>query len=456
VRASLAAFAARTAPSILRSATGGTFDVADFGAVGDGAALDTAAIQAAIDRAAAAGGGARVLLRGGRRYLVGTLVLKGGIEFHLADDAEIVASARPGDYTGPAAITADGAEGLTISGSGSINGRSPEFMVRYDPIDEWWRPRPFRPRLVALTGCRRLDIRDITLKQAASWTLHLLGCEDARVSRIRIRNQLDVPNCDGIDPDHCRNLEISDCDIECGDDAIVVKTTRAGAAFGPSSNIRVRDCTIRTQDSGVKIGTETTQDISSVRFERCTILSSCRGICIQLRDEGNISDVAFSDIRFVSRYFSAPWWGRGEAVSLTAIPRAPGAKLGILSGVRIARVSGRAENSLRLSGSPESRLRDIRLDDVAIEFDRWTKYPGGVWDNRPTTAEPGIEPHGTPGFAVRHADQVVLSQCKVEWGAHAPDSFTHALEAQDVTGLLYPGFSGTAAHPGRDPAVAIS
>jgi polygalacturonase len=465
------------------------FDVLDFGAVGDGVALDTAAIQRAIDTAAAAGGGARVLLRGGRRYLIGALQLKGGIDFHLADDATLLVSTRREDYgsalatrpsaleqssPGPsvppvsspqdaarprsvevAALTALAAHGLRITGTGTIDGRSREFMTGFDAENEWWRPGAFRPRLFVLTGCKDLELHDVLLRQAPSWTVHLMGCEHVLIDRVRIDNQLDVPNCDGIDPDHCRDVEIRGCHIVCGDDGIVVKTSRQGAAYGPCANIVVKDCEIETQDAGVKIGTETTQDIHDIRFEHCKIRSSCRGLGIQLRDEGNVFNIDFSDIEFVSRYHSGPWWGRGEAISLTAIPRTPQGKVGTIHDVRIRNVTGRAENSVRVNGTPESRLRDIRLENVAITLDRWTKYPGGVFDDRPTTAYPGLEPHGTPGFHVRYADNVVLDRCRIDWGQNRPDYFTHALEASDVTGLSYPGFVGEAAHPERDKAIAI-
>src|SRR5438309_430469 len=84
------------------------FDVTKYGAVGDGRALDTAAIQRAIDEAAAAGGRVQVLLRGGKKYVVGTLRLKSGIDFHLADDAQVVASLRREDYLGGLANSSDG------------------------------------------------------------------------------------------------------------------------------------------------------------------------------------------------------------------------------------------------------------------------------------------------------------------------------------------------------------
>jgi hypothetical protein len=191
-------------------------------------------------------------------------------------------------------------------------------------------------------------------------------------------------------------------------------------------------------------------------FERCEIKTSSRGIAIQMRDEGHVSDIEFRDIRLVSRYYSSPWWGRGEAISLTAHPRTPEMKMGSLSGIRVRNVTGRAENSVRVSGSKECRIRDVTLENIAVTFDRWTSFPGAVFDNRPTTAYPELERHDTPGFSIRHADDVVVKDCRVAWGQNCPTTFTHALEAESISNLELTRFTGEAAHPERDAAVAIS
>lgn len=429
------------------------FDVTTFGATGDGTTLDSPAIQTAIDTAAATGGRARVLIPGGRKFLIGTLQLRSGIDLHLADDAELLVSTAPEHYVNRAAFIADGAQGLKISGTGNINGRAREFMSGYDEAGEWWVPKEFRPRIFALSGCRDLEIVDLSFSEASSWGLHLVGCERVLVDGLRIRNLLDVPNCDGIDPDHCRDVEIRNCHIVCGDDAIVIKTTRQGMSHGPSARIHVHHCEIETQDSGLKIGTETTQDIQDVHFEHCKITSSCRGLTIQLRDEGNVSDVRFNDIEFVSRYHSAPWWGRGEAISFTALPRTPATKVGAISDVRVERVKGRAENSIRVEGTAAQPIRGVSFEDVSVTFDRWTKYPGGVFDNRPTTAVEALPAHQTSGFALRHADRVAMRNCTVAWGRNVPDYFAHAIEAADTTHLQIENFTGQSAHPDRLPAI---
>ncbi len=433
------------------------FDVARYGAIGDGKTLDTAAFQKTIDaaaHAAAGGSSAQVLVRGGKKYLVSTLVLKSKIDFHLADDAELLVSTKRTDYpaTSEGVITANGAQGLKITGTGNINGRALEFMTGFDKAGEIWNFPAFRPKIFVLTACQGLEIDGISFSHAPQWGLHMVGCEHVLVDRLKIRNHLDVPNCDGIDPDHCRDVEIRNCDIVCGDDAIVVKSTREGQKYGPCANITVKNCVIESKDSGLKIGTETVDAIHDIHFDNCEIRSCCRGLTIQLRDEGDVYNIDFSNITFKAQYQAAPWWGRGEAISLTAIPRKKDTKVGKIHDIHFRNITGRAENSARIDGLPESRIRNVTMDNVSLTFDRWTKYPGPVFDNRPTTAYPDLEKHNTPGISIRYADNVVLTNCSIAWGKNVPDYFTYAVETDSVTGLKMVNFSGKAAHP-RDQAI---
>ena len=174
-----------------------------------------------------------------------------------------------------------------------------------------------------------------------------------------------------------------------------------------------------------------------------------------MRDEGSIANIVFRDIQFTSRYYSYPWWGRGEAISFTAIPRLPTTKLGTLRDVKIQNVTGVAENSVRINGTAASRIQNVNLENVSVKLDRWTKYQGGVYDNRPTKVFDPVETHDTPGFSIRCADDVTLKNCSVTWGRNLPDYFASALETESVTGLRLTGFNGAAAHPNRDADILI-
>ena len=387
-----------------------TFNVLDYGAKGDGVTLDTAAIQRTIDAAASEGG--QVFIPRRHTFVTASLQLKGGIDFHLV--GTLLISTNQADYAGEGVIMASNAPDLKITGSGKILGRSLAFMTNYDTPNEWWLFQEWRPKMFVLTGCTNLVVRDITFGDAPYWGLHLLGCESVLVDNVTVDNRLDVPNDDGIDPDHCRHVEIRNCHLTCGDDAIVVKSTRQTNDFGSSSAIYVHDCIIRTQDAGLKIGTETVGDIHDIRFERCRILSSSRALCIQLRDEGSISNVVFRDIRFAARYHSAPWWGRGEAISFTVIPRTTATKVGHLQEVLVENVTGVAENSIRVNGSETSRIQNVRFKQVCVQLKRWTRYPGGVYDNRPTKVLAPIESHATDGLNIRNADEVSLEKVSVQ------------------------------------------
>jgi len=426
------------------SAWSKTFNPLDYGARGDGATLDTAAVQRAIDAAAAHSG--TVLIPAKRTFLVANLELKGGINFHL--QGQLLISTNQSDYSGEGVLLASNAPNLKISGSGEIIGQSLAYMTGYEATNEWWLFKEWRPKMFVLTGCTNLVVRDITFRDAPYWGLHMLGCENVLVDNVTISNRLDVPNDDGIDPDHCRNVEIKNCHVTCGDDAIVVKSTRQTNDFGACMHIHVHDCVIRTQDAGLKIGTETTGDIHDIVFERCKILSGSRGLCIQLRDEGCISNVVFLDIDFVSRYFSYPWWGRGEAISFTAIPRLPTTRLGHLQDVLVENVRGQSENSVRINGSEPSQIVNVRFKNVSISFGRSTKYPGGLFDNRPTKVLTPIETHPADGFDVRYAKGVLLENCSATWTDDSTNDFRNAVLGEIQSDVLVKNFKGDSpAHP---------
>ena len=431
------------------------FEVAKYGALGDGISLDTAAFQKAINAAAGIPEGAQVLVRGGHKYLIGTLQLKSNVDLHLADGATLLASTHREDYRGGALIIANGAHNISISGNGSIDGQAQEFMAHYDEQHEIWVPRDWRPKMFLLTACRGIRIRDIGLANTPYWGLRMLGCDGIEIENVRIHSMLNIPNCDGIAADHCRNVAVRKCHVTCGDDAIAIKSSRQPKDYGLSENIIVNNCVIETQSSGLKIGSETVGDIRDVRIENCEIRNSSRGLCIQLRDQGTISTIEFRNIKLTSRYFSDPWWGRGEPISFTAIPRTAGGAIGSIRNIRVVNVTANAENSVRVSGSAASRIRDVLLDSVALTLNRWTSYPGRFYDDRPTSAQRDIESHNTPGFFISHASNVTLQNCSVAWGKQIPDYFSYAVEARKVEHLGIERLKGHAAHPSYQKATSI-
>jgi len=444
-------------PSFAQSISSPEINVRSLGAVGDGITLATSPIQQAIDRVSAAGGG-RVIVPGGNRFLIGALMLKSNVDFHLADDAVLLASPDPAHYTfkrNSGIINADGASNLRITGTGHVDGQGMKFMGDYSPVYERWEPLAFRPRMFRLIGCTGLEVSGISFGHSPEWGLHTLGCEHVLVDGVRIRNYLDVPNCDGMDPDRCRDMEIKNCDLVCADDGIVIKTSQqtGDEDYGVSHNIAVSDCSVVCRDSGLKIGTETFGDISKVVFERCRIVSGGRGPTITHRQPGNIEDVEFRDIDFLAQHHAARWWGWGEAASVTVWPRIKDGKTGSLSNIRFKNVRGVAENSFRIDAHPEQPVKNVLLEDCSVKIDRWTQYPGGVFDNRPTRAddpmhEPGgLEKHDTPAFFLRNVQGAVLRNCSASWGVHHADYFSYAFEAEHVTGLKLENFKGKSARP---------
>jgi len=428
-----------------------TFNILEFGAVGDGQTNDAAAIQKAIDACHAAGGG-MVLVPAGKTFLSGTIHLKSHVNFHLEGGAKLIASDKEADYPNRIMIEALDAENVALTGTGLIDGRARLFMT--EELPHIFRGTLWRPRLIGLTGCKGVVIEHVTLKDSANWGLHLTGCENVVIHGITIRNDLKVPNCDGIDPDHCRNVRISDCHIEAGDDCIVIKNTREFAQYGPSENITVTGCTLKSTSAAIKIGTESVSDFRNIVFDGCVISGTNRGLAIQLRDEGHVENVIFSNIVVETRLFHEDWWGRAEPIYVTAFPRTEETRVGHIRHVRFSNIIARGENGAYIAGITPDRVEDIVLDNVRVEIVKSSKWPGGKHDRRPGVAG-GIVLRNTAGFYVEYARDVVLRHCRVAWGTERPDYFGHALEAREVEGLVVENFRGEAGHPARDTAQVI-
>lgn len=424
------------------------YDVLQYGAKGDGKTNDAPAVQAAIDACCAAGGG-RVLLSGGHTFRSGSLVLKSGVDFHLESGAVLKASDDPADYASlgaqPAPPQADGkkvpsyvnceyngvpahyflyakdAEDVCISGRGRIDGTEEMW---YGDQNRYHIEGSSYPRvpLILLEHTSHISVTDVTLTRSGFWTLQMVGCEDARIDGIRILNNLKMANCDGIDPDHCRNVRISNCHIVCADDCIVLKCSGAYPQYGPCENIQVSGCTLTSTSAALKIGTESEADFRNIVVENCSISRSNRGISLQLRDCGNIENVVFSNINIETRRFSDQWWGKAEPIYVTALDRKPGVRVGKIRNVHFQNINCVGENGIFLHGSPDSVLKDITFDRVRVTIRKTTKWPMDTCDLRPCAGE-GLYPAKIYGLFSKYAEDVVCRDVQIHCEDSAREAF---------------------------------
>jgi hypothetical protein len=113
-----------------------------------------------------------------------------------------------------------------------------------------------------------------------------------------------------------------------------------------------------------------------------------------------------------------------------------------MHGIRVEKVRGQAENSIRVNGTPQSRISNVCFDQVCVTFGRWTRYKGGLYDNRPTKVLSPIEDHPTDGINLRYVDGAKLKNCDIEWQANCPDYFRDSVSMEQATGLQISGLKG--------------
>jgi polygalacturonase len=430
------------------------FDVMKYGAIGDGKANDGKAIQASIDACTKDGGG-RVLLPGGHTYKTGSLVLKSGVDFHLESGAILKASENSDDYAKmpkglptllakqPMAVPSyvnceyDGIpdnyflyakdeRNICISGMGRIDGTEEMW---YGDQNTYHIEGICYPRIpiLFLEHVTQLTIKDVTLSRSGFWTLQMVGCEDVLVDGIRILNSLKMANCDGIDPDRCRNVRIANCHIECADDCIVLKCSHAYRKYGSCENIQISGCTLTSTSAALKIGTESEGDFRNIVAENCTISRTNRGIALQLRDCGNIENAIFANINVETRRFSDQWWGKAEPIYVTAINRKKGVKAGCIRNIHFQNINCVSENGIFLCGNPDSILDDITFDRVRVTLRRASKWPMNTCDLRPCEGN-GLYQTKVNGFYSKYAKNIDCRDVKIICDDSAKDAFGKEFE----------------------------
>ncbi len=384
-------------------------NILSYGAVSGGTALSTKALQQAIDEVSQAGGG-RVIIPPGE-FRIGGITLKSFVDIHFETGAKLIASRDREDYT--ASLTSwttndtfnrvvlfygDGLENVSFSGCGVIEGTGQEDFGRYWGLPT---PPPYRIGMIVIENSQNVRISDITVMYSDSWTLHFRACEDVFVTRVKIHNNYFHLNSDGIDPDSCTNVTISDCHITAGDDCIVIKTTRPDA---PCRNITVTNCVLETSCAAIKIGTESHSDFSDLRFSNITIRNTTVGCGLFVKDGATMERISFNNISYTyadkeHNKTSIPMYidvekrhddsrlGRARDISFTnwhissdvncvfqSMPESPIQNV-MLSNITI-RAKKEADRSIRQksAGSGDRTAKDNGNESALVQFPAWIAF----------------------------------------------------------------------------------
>ena len=323
-------------------------DMLKSGAKADGKTLNTMLINHTVDRLSQAGGGTLFFPAG--TYLTGAIRLKSNITLELEAGATLLFSDNFDDYlpfmevrhegvmmkSFSPLISAMDAENITIKGEGTLDGQGKAWWTeffriyvdlekngmrelnKYQPLwerendvealyaetnEDWHgtlKRRFFSPPFIQPVRCRRVRIEGVKIINSPFWTVNPEFCDNVVVTGVTIHN-VPSPNTDGINPESCRNVHISDCHISVGDDCITLKSGRDAQArrLGvPCENITITNCTMLSGHGGVVIGSEMSGSVRKVTISNCVFDGTDRGIRIKsTRGRGGVvEDIRVSNI----------------------------------------------------------------------------------------------------------------------------------------------------------------
>ena len=452
------------------SASAKDYLATDFGAKADGQTLNTASLQAAIDYISANGGG-RLVLTGGD-FVSGTIYLKSDVTLHIDEGSSLLGSLNPWDYVrDPEAkwtsfVFSIMQKNIGISGKGEINCRGFQVATKGvdychlglidDPLKLDRLQEGKRPENLHFFKCDGITIKDITLRNPASWNQQYDKCRNILVDGVKV-DAKSYWNNDGIDIVDCSDVIIRNCDFDAADDVYCFKSH---SKDGVSENILVENCRGRSSANGIKFGTYTLGKFKHFRFKNIYIYDTYRSaITIATVDGASIEDVEIDGLKSIhtgnpifirtgSRRpgdnpymkdiviknvyaevpFEKPDAGYMYEGPVEDLPRnvCPSGIQGI-PGMPIQNITlenieivypGKADANYAFRGSSKAELEAIpELEKSYPEFSNWKELP--AW-----------------GFYIRHAEGVNFKNVKI---TVAGEDYRPAIVADDVNGLNFKG-----------------
>ncbi len=296
------------------------YNVVDFGAVGDSKTSNTKAIQAAIDKCSADGGG-QVLVASGD-YLTGAIHMKSNVDLHIEANAVLRFSTNQKDYLPlvrtrwegddcynySPLIYADGQTNFAVTGKGILNGQGSNenwwpwkgltkmgyvkgtpsqldancrpLLKKYNdtqvPVEKRQLGEGFylRPQFVSFIHCKNVKLENFTIINSPFWVLHPVLSENVIVRNVTVNSE--GPNNDGCDPESCKNVLIENCTFNTGDDCIALKSGRdfdGRRENAPIENVIIRNCLMRKGHGGVSMGSEISGGCRNIFVENCQMNS---------------------------------------------------------------------------------------------------------------------------------------------------------------------------------------
>ena len=396
---------------------GKDFSIENYGAVGDAKTVNTQAIQKAIDDCNQQGGGRVIIPKG--TFISGTILLKDNVLLYLDAEATLLGNLDINNYQvvdgfkdgrgsnmGYCFIGANDAKNTGITGKGKIDGNGKALLDL--------NGRSKRPFLVRFVRCINLTVTDVQMQGPAAWTMHLFACKEVKVERVIIRSR-GLGNNDGIDIDCCQNVEIKDCDIDSGDDAICFKTT----GTMPCKNITISGCKINTGQGAFKICTESIGDFENINISNCTVLQ-CKGIKIYSVDGGHLKNLKISNISIeqTTLPIMIRLGARLKTFRVGDIQKPVGSIKNItISNIQVQKAS---QMAVLISGIPNHNIENVKISNVSVNL------PGGgtVEDATVQLAEniadyPEVTMFGktmpAAGIYVRHVNAIQLHNIAVKF-----------------------------------------